>query len=81
MFYKFVPLIFILNHCKFKANFFKKIGKSYEQFHFIQEGKEGKLYWNTGKKRWDINRPVSKEWWWTSKSGLNFAWIPIEYLP
>jgi len=69
------------NSDDFKTIFFKEIQRSYEQFHLIQEGKKGDLFWKPSQKRWVVNNIEKKEWFCSQESDYSFAWIPLEYLP
>lgn len=65
---------------KFRSNFFKIVGKIYESFHLIQEGKTAELQWNSSLGQWRRHNISEKNRWHTTQSGFRYTWVPLDSL-
>jgi len=70
-----------LGNDSFKKTFLQNLSKKYEYLHLIQENKIGKLKWKKSYSRFEAIKPLPKEWWFVTSSGVRFCWVPFEYLP
>ena len=66
----------------FRNDFIKDVQRAYKLLHFVQERKFAEIQWDKKKKKWfNINNPVEKEWFFFTSSGIEYCWLPFEYLP
>jgi hypothetical protein len=66
----------------FRNHFIKQLKRSYKRIRFIQEKKFTEIQWDQLKKEWlDVSEPIEKEWFFISSSGIEYCWVPLEYLP
>jgi hypothetical protein len=67
---------------EFRDNFIKNLKRSHKLFHFVQEKKIAEIKWDNKREKWlNKNEPVEKEWFFFTSSGVEYCWLPFEYLP
>jgi len=72
---------FLINKT-FRDDFLKNIKKAYKLLHFVQERKIADINWDRSKKKWlNKTEPIEKEWFFFTSSGVEYCWLPFEYLP
>jgi len=66
----------------FRHQLIKNLKRSYKHIHLIQEKKIADIRWNKSTKKWHtVSEPIEKEWFFASSSGLEYCWLPFDYLP
>lgn len=65
----------------FRREFNKEIGRKWEKLHYVAESKDGKLVFDEDTNKWRKGTSKFKDWWFVTSAGLNFCWLPFEYLP
>jgi len=65
----------------FRKDMLKQVEMKYYYLHLVQEGKTARLVWDEGTSRWQKVDRQPKDWWFKTLSYVEFAWIPMEYMP
>ncbi|MGD9210469.1 MAG: vWA domain-containing protein [Desulfobacteraceae bacterium] len=66
----------------FRKEFCKEIGKKRMQLDLVLKEENVPIEWDEDYNNYRlIGESKKKKWFWTSKSGIYYAWIPFEYLP
>ncbi len=66
----------------FRRQFCKEIGRKRMFLDLVLKEEDSQFEWSEEYQTYLIvGEPRKKKWFWTSKSGIYYAWIPFEYLP